>query len=91
MSDCKTVTTPETLDKLTKNVDKNSIENEDEYRSIVGSLIYASVSTRPDITHAVNMVSRHMHEPNATHMNAAKRILRYLKESSDCGLVYQYV
>ena len=88
MNDCKTVTTPETLDKLTKNVDKNSIENEDEYRSIVGSLIYASVSTRPDITHAVNMVSRHMHEPNATHMNAAKRILRYLKESSDCGLVY---
>ena len=75
MSDCKTVTTPESLEKLTKNINKNEIENEDEYRSIVGSLIYASVSTRPDITHAVNMVSRHMHEPNATHMNAAKRIL----------------
>lgn len=88
MSNCNSSTTPESLDKLTKNTDKNKIENEELYRSIVGSLIYASVSTRPDITHAVNMVSRYMHEPNATHMIAAKRILRYLKDNSELGLVY---
>jgi len=88
MSNCKSSTTPESLDKLTKNTDKTKIENEELYRSIVGSLIYASVSTRPDITHAVNMLSRYMHEPNATHMIAAKRILRYLKDNSDLGLVY---
>ena len=88
MNECKTTSTPESLDKLIKNKNKNDVENENGYRSIVGSEIYASMSTRPDITHAVNMVSRHMHEPNASHMNAAKRILRYLKENNDVGLLY---
>lgn len=89
MNNCKSSSTPETLDKLIKNTDKNNVENENEYRSIVGSLIYAAISTRPDINHAVNMVSRHMHEPNASHMVAAKKILRYLKDNNELGLVYK--
>ena len=90
MLTCTSSPTPSSLDKLTKNVDVKMIESENEYRSIVGSLIYASISTRPDITHAVNMVSRHMHAPNHTHMIAAKRILKYLSGTQDLCLKYDY-
>lgn len=89
MIQCKTSSTPEASEKLTKVTSTTEVKNEKEYRSIVGSLIYASISTRPDITHAVNMVSRYMHEPGQQHMIAAKRVLRYLSDSSDYGLLYK--
>jgi hypothetical protein len=59
------------------------------YRAIVGALIYASISTRPDITHAVNMVSRYMHAPSHMHMTAAKRILRYLNSTQHYCIMYE--
>jgi len=34
------------------------------YTSIVGSLMYAMVCMRPDLSHAVSMVSRYMHDPD---------------------------
>ena len=37
------------------------------YASLVGSLMYAMVCTRPDISQAVSMVSRYMHNPGKTH------------------------
>ena len=49
---------------------------------MVGSLIYASISTRPDITHAVGIVSRHMSNPTAANMTQVKRIYRYLSWNS---------
>ena len=58
------------------------------YRSIVGSLIYASMTTRPDITHAVNITSRFMHAPTTAHMRAALKILRYLSGTTNHGIHY---
>eukprot|EP00961_Rhodomonas_salina_P207194 2796509-Rhodomonas_salina.1 len=46
-----------------------------EYQRIVGSLMYLSGFTRPDIAHAVNQCSRFMSNPGPSHMNAARRIL----------------
>lgn len=48
------------------------------YRSLVGSLIYHS-NTRPNIVHAVSMVTRFMSELSKTYFEAAKRILRYIQ------------
>lgn len=48
------------------------------YRQIVGTLLYLT-NTRPDISYAVGVVSRFMTKPLQPHMDAAKRILRYLK------------
>ncbi|XP_059306398.1 uncharacterized mitochondrial protein AtMg00810-like [Lycium ferocissimum] len=47
-----------------------------EFSSIVGSLQYLTL-TRPDITHAVNLASQFMQNPNSVHFQAVKRILRY--------------
>jgi hypothetical protein len=58
------------------------------YKSAVGSLMYAMVSTRPDIAHAVGVVSRFMSNPGKTHWEAVKWILRYLKGTSDYALCF---
>ena len=61
---------------------------EKPYRELVGSLLYAAISTRPDIAHAVNTISRHMSNPGEKLWIAGKRILRYLRGTSKLGLVF---
>ena len=57
------------------------------YRSIVGNLLYLA-HTRPDKTYAVSCISRYMQEPEETHLQAAKKILRYLKGTASHGLLF---
>ncbi|XP_016650486.1 PREDICTED: uncharacterized mitochondrial protein AtMg00810-like [Prunus mume] len=61
------------------------LENPTEYRSIVGGLQYLT-STRPDISFAVNQVCQFMHAPTDSHMQAAKRILIFLKGTRSHGI-----
>ncbi|KAG7962752.1 hypothetical protein I3843_09G081300 [Carya illinoinensis] len=59
------------------------------YASVVGSLMYAMVCTRPDISQAVSLISRYMHNPGKTHWHAAKWILRYILGTVDIGLKFE--
>jgi histone deacetylase 1/2 len=59
--------------------------NPELYRSLVGSLIYLT-NTRIDISYAVGCVARYMDFPEVAHLNAAKRILRYLNGTINHGL-----
>ena len=58
------------------------------YRAIVGSLLYLACWTRPDISFAVSELSRFVSDPGVTHMQAAKRVLRYLNGTRDLKLTY---
>jgi hypothetical protein len=58
------------------------------YASAVGSMMYAMVCTRPDISQAVSVVSRYMANPSKEHWQAVKWIFRYLRGTADVGLVY---
>ena len=58
------------------------------YVSTIGSLMYAIVCTRPDIAHAVGVVSRFMSKPGKQHWEAVKWILRYLKGSSNTSFCF---
>ena len=58
------------------------------YASAVGSLMYAIVCTRPDLAYNASMVNRYMHNPGKSHQSAVKWIFRYLKGTSDIGLVF---
>jgi hypothetical protein len=49
------------------------------YSSAVGSFTYVMVCTRPNIAHAVGIVSRYMNNQGKEHWEAIKWILRYLK------------
>ncbi|XP_068663100.1 secreted RxLR effector protein 161-like [Aristolochia californica] len=58
------------------------------YRQLVGSLIYLTL-TRPDISYAVGVMSRYMQDPKKSHLEAVRRILRYVKSTIDYGLLYK--
>jgi hypothetical protein len=59
------------------------------YSSVVGSLIYAMMCTKPYISFAVEMVSRYQANPGLSHWKVVKRILRYLKGIADYSLCFQ--
>lgn len=67
--------------------EKGNVVNPTEYKSMVGGLRYL-VHTCPDKAYAVDIVSRFMERPTTVHLNAVKRILRYVKGTLDYGLVY---
>jgi hypothetical protein len=58
------------------------------YANAVGSLMYAMVSTRPNISHAVGVVSRYMENPRKEQWEAVKWVLRYLRGTSNYSITY---
>ncbi|KAJ9511133.1 hypothetical protein QJQ45_013172 [Haematococcus lacustris] len=64
--------------------------SEHSYSGLVGSLLYLSCCTRPDITYAVGALARYMSAPTQQHWTAARAILSYLKGTADQGLVFDY-
>ena len=61
------------------------------YASTIGSLMYAIVCTRPDLSQAVSIFSRYMHDPDMSHWETVEWILRYIKVTIDVGLVFAKV
>ncbi|XP_070053673.1 uncharacterized protein [Nicotiana tomentosiformis] len=86
MKDVKSVSTPLAAHfKLSAAQSPQSKEEERHmaqvpYSSAVGSIMYAMVCTRPDISQAVSVVSQYMACPGKAHWHAVKWILRYLRE-----------
>jgi len=58
------------------------------YREAIGSLAYLANGTRPDITYAVNMLSRKQANPSRMDWENVKRIFRYLNGTRKMGLKY---
>ena len=58
------------------------------YQSAIGSLMYLSVSSRPDITYAVGNSARFSSKPTKEHWTALKRVLHYLKGTMKHGILY---
>ena len=90
MQNCKSVNTPvdanSKLEMATSN-DPACIDQQ-QYQSVIGSLMYLSVSTRPDISFAVGNLARYSSHPTSTHWKALKRVLRYLKGTVNYGIKY---
>jgi hypothetical protein len=59
------------------------------YISVVGSLMYLAVTTRPDIAYAAGILARFNSNPGLAHWQAAKHVLRYLKGTTTHKLIYQ--
>ena len=58
------------------------------YSSVVGSLMYAMVCIRPDIAHAVGVVSRYMNNLGKYHWKEVQWILRYLRGTTSHALCF---
>ncbi|KAI5316518.1 hypothetical protein L3X38_036225 [Prunus dulcis] len=59
------------------------------YASLVGSLMYAQVCTRPDLAFAVSVLGRFQSNPGQARWVATKKVLRYLQRTKNCKLVYR--
>ncbi|CAB3988823.1 Hypothetical predicted protein, partial [Paramuricea clavata] len=59
------------------------------YQSMVGSLIYLAIATRPDIAYAVAALAKFNSSPTEAHLTAVKRVFRYLKGTAQLRLQYQ--
>ena len=59
------------------------------YRELIGSLLYLSITCRPKISYATSYLSRFMDKATNSHWKMAMRILRYLKGTSNHGIIYQ--
>ncbi|XP_068730639.1 uncharacterized protein [Montipora capricornis] len=89
MENCKAVATPaDPNSKLTQADSDNVPYNQFEYQSVVGSLLYLSSVSRPDIAFAVSNVARYSSNPTKEHWVALKRILRYLKGTVNYGILF---
>jgi len=64
------------------------VEDTIMYRHIVGSLIYMTI-TRPNLNYVVGVVSQFMQTPRKPHLDAVRRILRYIKHTLKCGIFYE--
>jgi hypothetical protein len=88
MSESKPVNSP-IVPGFKINRDVNGAAVDDTYfKQIVGSLMYLT-TTRPDIMFSVSLISRYMSKPTELHLQAAKRILRYLKGTTSYGIFYK--
>ena len=58
------------------------------YASAIGSIMYAMLCTRPDVSYALSSTSRFQSNPGEEHWIAVKNILKYLRRTKDQFLVY---
>ncbi len=80
MTDCNPKDTPCIQDTLGTNADGARFQENWEYASVVGMLMYLCNNAYPEIQFAVHQCARFTHCPRASHAEAIKRICRYLKK-----------
>ena len=87
MESSKPLSTPISFTCKVDKDEKGTNIDQKLYRKIIGSLLYLTAS-RPDILFSVCMCARFQSNPKESHIIAAKRIIRYLKGTSNQGLWY---
>ncbi|KAL3523497.1 hypothetical protein ACH5RR_016331 [Cinchona calisaya] len=68
--------------------DERNRMSEIPYASAIGSIMYAMLCTRPDVSYALSITSRYQSDPGESHWTAVKNILKYLRRTKDVFLVY---
>lgn len=74
------------IDPASLSPQEQSVLQRTPYRSLVGCLLYVAISTRPDITYAVQQLTQYVDSYATVHWNAAIRLVRYLKGTRDLKL-----
>jgi len=89
-SECTTRPTPEVVGAAHQEPteDQRKPADRQRYMEITGTLMYAAISTRLDIAHAVFYLASHMLAPTQQHMAAADRVMRYLASTRGLGLTF---
>ena len=65
------------------------LQDASQYRRLVGRLTYLTI-TRPDLVYAVHILSQYMDKPRQSHLDAAHKVLRYIKSSTGQGILLSF-
>jgi len=87
MEDCKEVVTPIATNCLMDADDAGQLVDSTKYRGLIRSLLYLTTS-RPGIQFGVCVCARFHANPKESHLKVAKRILKYLKGTTNVGSRY---
>lgn len=91
LEQCNPVSTPIEQGMITKIKDfKNdeALPVNNNYREAIGSLLYLATITRPDISFAVNYLSRFCNQPMKSHQAMVKRVFQYLRGTVTAGIYF---
>lgn len=87
MEDCRPISTPmENRLRLAKG--EESERTSQPYRELVGCIMYASLTSRPDLAATANYFSQFQACPTDEHWAHLRRVLRYIKGTLEFGLMY---
>ena len=85
---CKPVSTPMDPNHKLGEAKEEPMVDKRMYQRLVGRLIYLA-HTRPDIAYSVSVISQFMHDPREPHLQAAYRVLHYLKGNLGKGILFK--
>ncbi|KAL5735759.1 hypothetical protein ACOSQ2_030547 [Xanthoceras sorbifolium] len=88
MLDSRPCATPAAVSIKLSAHDGDAFHDPSLYRSTIGALQYLTLS-RPDLAYIVNKLSQFLSAPTNIHWQACKRVLRYIRGTSDFGLIFQ--
>lgn len=89
IQDAKGIATPMEVRPIFLEEEKEDDCTDRPYRELIGGLLYLSQRTRPDIAFPVAKLAQFCSNNNKDHWNAARRVLRYLKETKHFKIVYR--
>jgi hypothetical protein len=89
MMECRQTETPMEIKADIEPRREDEDRTNQPYRSLVGSLMYLTMCTRPDLAHAVGVLSRFLEDPAERHWSMGLRVLKYLKGTVDLGLEFR--
>uniref|UniRef100_A0ABD2WHA3 Reverse transcriptase Ty1/copia-type domain-containing protein n=1 Tax=Trichogramma kaykai TaxID=54128 RepID=A0ABD2WHA3_9HYME len=92
MQDCHGVNTPMDINqKLSKLMSKEHVSPESPnfpYQEAIGTLLYLSQTSRPDICFEASFLSSFNQEPKGAHIKAVKRVMRYIQGTKDAKIAF---
>ena len=89
MDTCNSVSTPLDANSILSPAESDSdLISDIPYQAAIGSLMYAAIGTRPDISFAVQTLSQFNTAHTLAHWTAAKHVFRYLKGTRDFVITY---
>ena len=88
MKDCNFVSTSVTGIKLQQTSIEDVLVDQQNYQSMIESIMYVMLCIRPNLAYAISQLSQFNAKPTSIHEAAAKRVLRYLKATADLGITF---
>jgi hypothetical protein len=93
LADCKPASTPMDRDSVSQLIKsaadyQASAETIRDYQTMIGGLMFAMISTRPDIAFAVTTLAQFASNPSDAHIKAVRRVFHYLRGTADLRITY---